>query len=287
MAVPDAVAGLAAIPGVRTAAQLGEPSPDPSASAGALPVTPALANLVPDGLRRGTAVSVSGRRDAGRGNDGAGCAHGRRPGPGLIYEAGEVPQRRLNAASLPLATPIGDLWGLLLDVSRFPLPGMGTARPIAIEVSPTTSRAHNVPVSVHGVPQDLAYVASASDSDPDAATAGYAEERRRVTDFLGRYPSLVGWEFQAPEGNPIGLRLGSDTAEIPVVWPNPGNNESEEAVLDRHTIQYRGHQRLAFPVVGGASEPAHPFLLWWAAAAVGDEDGLGGERGRVGAAASS
>ncbi|MFF1608814.1 hypothetical protein ACFVYA_13635 [Amycolatopsis sp. NPDC058278] len=60
MAVPDAVAGLAAIPGVRIAAQLGEPSPDPSPSVGSLPVTPALAKLVPDGLRRGTTVSVSG-----------------------------------------------------------------------------------------------------------------------------------------------------------------------------------------------------------------------------------
>lgn len=60
MAVPEAVAGLAAIPGVRTAAQLGEPNLDASASAGSLPVAPALAKLVPGGLRRGTALSVSG-----------------------------------------------------------------------------------------------------------------------------------------------------------------------------------------------------------------------------------
>ncbi|MGV9362046.1 hypothetical protein [Amycolatopsis sp. NPDC003731] len=60
MAVPEAIAGLAALPGVRTAAQLGEPSLDPSAAVGSLSVTPALAKLVPDGLRRGTAVSVSG-----------------------------------------------------------------------------------------------------------------------------------------------------------------------------------------------------------------------------------
>ncbi|WP_233224028.1 hypothetical protein [Amycolatopsis sp. CA-128772] len=60
MAVPEAVAGLAAIPGVRTAAQLGEPSPDTSASAGSLPLAPALAKLVPGGLRRGSTVSVAG-----------------------------------------------------------------------------------------------------------------------------------------------------------------------------------------------------------------------------------
>lgn len=60
MAVPEAVAGLAAIPGVRTAAQLGEPSPDSSASAGSLPVVPALGELVPGGLRRGSTISVTG-----------------------------------------------------------------------------------------------------------------------------------------------------------------------------------------------------------------------------------
>ncbi len=60
MAVPEAVAGLAAIPGVRTAAQLGDPAPDASASAGSLPVAPALAGLVPDGLRRGSTVAVRG-----------------------------------------------------------------------------------------------------------------------------------------------------------------------------------------------------------------------------------
>ncbi|MET8848511.1 hypothetical protein [Amycolatopsis sp. NPDC004625] len=60
MAVPEAVAGLAAIPGVRTAAQLGEPSPDTSASAGSLPVVPALGELVPGGLRRGNTISVTG-----------------------------------------------------------------------------------------------------------------------------------------------------------------------------------------------------------------------------------
>ena len=60
MAVPEAVAGLAAIPGVRTAAQLGEPSPETVASAGSLPVAPALGGLVPGGLRRGSTVSVGG-----------------------------------------------------------------------------------------------------------------------------------------------------------------------------------------------------------------------------------
>ncbi len=60
MAVPEAVAGLAAIPGVRTAAQLGEPTVDKSTSAGSLPVAAALAGLLPGGLRRGSAVSVGG-----------------------------------------------------------------------------------------------------------------------------------------------------------------------------------------------------------------------------------
>ncbi|MFI5606858.1 YaaC family protein [Amycolatopsis sp. NPDC051903] len=170
----------------------------------------------------------------------------------------------LGAASLPEATPIGELWGLLPDLSRFPLPGMGTMRPVSIETSPTTVRAHDVPVSIRGIPQDLAYTAPGSGGDPDVDASGYAEERQRVIAFLDRYPSLTGWEFRAPDGNPIGLHLVGNAAEVPVAWPNAGYGEAEDEVLDRHTIEYRGYQRLAFPVVGGASEPAHPFLLWWA-----------------------
>ncbi|GLY38857.1 hypothetical protein Amsp01_048810 [Amycolatopsis sp. NBRC 101858] len=62
MAVPEAVAGLAALPGVRTASQLGEPNSEAaSAPTGSLPVIPVLAGLLPGGgLRRGTTASVSG-----------------------------------------------------------------------------------------------------------------------------------------------------------------------------------------------------------------------------------
>jgi hypothetical protein len=56
VAVPEALAGLAAIPGVRTAAQLREPDPG-----GRLTVLPALARLLPGGaLRRGSTVAVRG-----------------------------------------------------------------------------------------------------------------------------------------------------------------------------------------------------------------------------------
>ncbi|WIY01061.1 hypothetical protein QRX60_44695 [Amycolatopsis mongoliensis] len=56
-AVPAAVAGLAALLGVREATWLGEP--DPLSFAGFLPLTSALAKLVSDGLRHSTAVPVS------------------------------------------------------------------------------------------------------------------------------------------------------------------------------------------------------------------------------------
>lgn len=170
----------------------------------------------------------------------------------------------LSAASLPNPTPIGELWGLLPDVGRFPLPGMGTTRPVSIETTSTTIRAFNVPASVRGIPLESAYDPNPSVTDQSIDAASYAEERRSVTAFLRRYPSLTGWNFQAPEGNPIGLRFVGNEAEVPVTWPNPSYGETEDAILDRHSIQYRGHQRLAFPVVGGGDKPAHPFLLWWA-----------------------
>jgi hypothetical protein len=61
VAVPEALAGLTAIPGVRTAAQLREPSPDDAGPGELLTVLPALAPLLPGGgLRRGSAVAVRG-----------------------------------------------------------------------------------------------------------------------------------------------------------------------------------------------------------------------------------
>ncbi|MDX3187768.1 hypothetical protein PV458_05100 [Streptomyces sp. MN03-5084-2B] len=61
MAVPEALAGLASIPGVRMAAELGAPILDASRSNEVLPVLPALAGVLPaGGLRRGTTVAVSG-----------------------------------------------------------------------------------------------------------------------------------------------------------------------------------------------------------------------------------
>ncbi len=62
MALSEAVAGLTAIPGVRTAAQLNAPNPDtPAAPGGTLPVAPPLAGPLPaSGLRRGSTVSVTG-----------------------------------------------------------------------------------------------------------------------------------------------------------------------------------------------------------------------------------
>ncbi|WP_033262136.1 hypothetical protein [Amycolatopsis vancoresmycina] len=57
MAVPEALAGLTAIPGVGTAAQLREPSAD----AELLAVLPPLAALLPGGgLRRGSTIAVRG-----------------------------------------------------------------------------------------------------------------------------------------------------------------------------------------------------------------------------------
>jgi hypothetical protein len=63
VAVPEALAGLTAIPGVRTAAQL-SPGPAPGSVSGSpevLSVLPPLARLLPGGgLRRGSTVAVGG-----------------------------------------------------------------------------------------------------------------------------------------------------------------------------------------------------------------------------------
>jgi len=169
----------------------------------------------------------------------------------------------LDAASLPTTTPLGALWGLLPDNIRFPLPNAGAKRPVSIQLAPTTIRAHDVPVIVRGVPKALVYSPAQPSTDPSVDVAGWAAERQHVAEFLNEYPSLGDWEFSSPAGNPVGLQLENDSARVPLIWPNPGYAETEQVIVGRHTVAYRGQQRLAFPTVGGSTKPAHPFLLWW------------------------
>lgn len=171
----------------------------------------------------------------------------------------------LGAASLPQSTSLGDLWCLLPEAERFPLPEMGAARPLTVkeEFEPAVL---SLPVvaRVSPLPSYLAHQVTSEENPSVGQEEGWREERRRVTDYLASYPTLTGLPFATSDGNPVGLAyVGPGRMEVPLRLGEFGPGLSPDDKIATLTAGYRG-QRLAFPTVGGSSHPAHPFLLWWA-----------------------
>jgi hypothetical protein len=135
----------------------------------------------------------------------------------------------LRAASLPAPLRLGDLWCLLPESTGFPLPGMGGARPINVQLAPYgIADAYKLPASV-GVPSHLLSSSEAA-ADPSGLAALWNQKRSAVEGFLLRFPSLRGFEFTTPPGQPIDVRgLGGDVTEIRIQWkkaPDLGNGEA-------------------------------------------------------------
>ncbi|WP_420850188.1 YaaC family protein [Planosporangium flavigriseum] len=169
----------------------------------------------------------------------------------------------LGAASLPTPLPLGDLWCLLPESTRFPLPGMGMAQPIHVSLAAYgVSDEHKTPARVP-VPSALMNMVEPTD-DPSGVAVNWNHKRAAVRQFLEQFPSLNGWEFTTPEGQPIDvLGYSTEVTQVRIEWRKRPDLSNDKELL-RHTVGYRsGH--LAFPAIGTDPRPPHPFLLWWAA----------------------
>jgi hypothetical protein len=171
----------------------------------------------------------------------------------------------LHAASLPEPTPLGELWCLLPETERFPLPDMGSARPLVVEHEHySVMRGRGTLVRVHPLPARVIHRVPEGANPSTGQEEGWAAERRRVADFLADYPGLEGWRFDRPEDEPSGLTyVASDQLQVPLALGMTGSAAEEVADIASRTTGYRG-QQYAFPRVGGSDLPAHPFMLWWA-----------------------
>lgn len=159
----------------------------------------------------------------------------------------------LGCASLPDVTPLGELWCLLPESRRFPLPGMGDARPLHVNVD----RAGVLPegvvrARVNPLPDDIPHRAPEGQDPSRGQAAGRHAERARLSKFLANYPSLEGWRFATPEGNPVGIVADSALLE----WDGSVREETL-------TTGYRAGG-YAFPRIGGSDAAGDPIMIWWA-----------------------
>ncbi|MFB9509946.1 YaaC family protein [Streptomyces aurantiacus] len=161
-------------------------------------------------------------------------------------------------AQVPLR--LGDLWRLIPETQRVPLPGAGGLPVMHFSPGGLIQRGDEIwsRISLYPVPREVRIQAE-SDS-------------RAVDEFLANYPSLEGW---------------SHTPDVPdtVLWHERGNGTEEELeiflpsaltvsarsesgrveALQRATL-YRGpSDAYAFPTLGSMGGPVHPLLAWWAA----------------------
>lgn len=179
-------------------------------------------------------------------------------GTGAFTQLAEI----LGAASLPTPVPLGNLWCLLPEASRFPLPGMGTQRPI--RVNPRFNRRSDDGTARASVPVPSALVSKADmGPDPSGTATNWDEKRVAIRTFLTGFPSIAGWRFTSHDGQPPEVSGYSETytsIEIQWAWPK---ELAYDAALLQHVMPYRSGY-LAFPAIGTDERSPHPLLIWWA-----------------------
>lgn len=102
---------------------------------------------------------------------------------------------------------------------------------------------------------------------PNAVRERCGDDREKLKEFLDRYPSLRGWCFPMPEGNPLGWHSGQKYSALSLYWkyPRPGDPEWGRTPSSLKACQYRESEDWwVFPAVGGMTESIHPLLAWWA-----------------------
>jgi hypothetical protein len=155
----------------------------------------------------------------------------------------------LGAGTLPNPTPLGNLWGMLPEAQRFPLPGSEGFVPLAVSIE----RVWHVPTETVRAtigPLPATVMAPALDSKPEENA--WRAERKAVREVLAHYPRLAGARLVGPDGNPAGLvKTGPDSAQAPVDLP------SDNLALDTRSWY-------AFPALVDGELPQHPFMVWWA-----------------------
>ncbi|MEU4424841.1 hypothetical protein AB0F81_29835 [Actinoplanes sp. NPDC024001] len=224
---------------------------------------------------RAIAAAASGRENA---NGWKLVGHGITNGneelitPGSIASLQLLNQRRggsftrlaeiLGAASLPTPVTLGELWCLLPESAKFPLPGMGNARPLTISPARHGIRNDALLQGSVWIPKKLITPEVPLDETADM-TAEYDRQRHAVRKYLSRFPSLGEWRFTTPEGQPAEVRaMNDEIAEILIEW-SKAETEDDKSALAHYTTGYRS-ENLAFPSIGTAPQAPHPLLIWWA-----------------------
>jgi len=177
----------------------------------------------------------------------------------------------LSVASLPSETKLGDLWCLIPGLNLASLQGMGGGTPLVLQREEAlTAGGYHIPsrrtrVTVSPLPGTIVRTGLPPGQAMGDLQGEIEAQRSAASVYLNQYPTLAGWSFLVPDGNPIGaMWLTAEAGKVPIMLGHSGGDPStEEADLASRTFNYQG-ESYAFPRVGGSDLAAHPLLIWYA-----------------------
>lgn len=172
----------------------------------------------------------------------------------------------LESSALGTSTRVGDLWPLLHETNRHPLPGCAEERSLSVTFDRTTRPTGIPSVRVQELPGRFADVGQENRQLMSGLGADYVAQADALDRFLARYPTLSQRERFTIAGQPVGLQpSGNGTCSVVFKWPELTNGGLEDkAPLGTSVgILCRGSLRV-YPSLDGSNRAVHPLVIWWA-----------------------
>ncbi|MGD4257545.1 hypothetical protein QT674_22540, partial [Xanthomonas citri pv. citri] len=112
----------------------------------------------------------------------------------------------LSSSGLGSSTRVGDLWPLLHETNRHPLPGCADDRSLCVTFDRTTRPTGIPSMRVQELPGRFADVGQENLEIMSGLGADYAAQADALDRFLVRYPTLSRRERFTTAGQPVGLQ---------------------------------------------------------------------------------
>ena len=188
--------------------------------------------------------------------------------------------RTLKADPISAERSLGEIWALIPDSARFPLPGVTGLERLYIQAeSPHIMRTQdsgrfvisNLPLALLQRPDEdivtgpgprLAALMMESQEDADRI----AYQRQRLQEWLAQYPTLAGWDFKhyVEPDEPVDYQLHDNGTRLSAQIRLPrAEGQSENAVIQSRAVTYHSVASI-YPTLDKNGQAAHPFMLWWA-----------------------
>ncbi|MDN5795456.1 MAG: YaaC family protein [Intrasporangium sp.] len=172
----------------------------------------------------------------------------------------------LESSTVPIQTQLGDLWPLLNETARHPLPGSGDDRSLSVSTE-RTGWATGIPaVRVLEIPARFAEGVEPELSYASGLGRDYAAQADALDHYLSRYPTLSDRTSFTSSGQPIGLQPHDEgTCSVIFRWPDETltRYSSPDAFLGSIGVRSRASWRV-YPALDGGNKPVHPLMVWWA-----------------------